>query len=205
MQYNVELKKAADSFQWWLIDWVKVLRPSQNSISRQRSQANLSAWYEKEQKNLTTEARIHQSEQINVLHHNQRQKLKPGLVASYIRPGNGEGLLACCKYKTGLVNTFSLPLDRSKSDDPPKKLVLLWPIVLVRTYPLHDATGHQFLDCDDRSRICNAPHSARHKSVTWPTYSDTHPLTARAHTGLSLVLYRYILLIAFGHVAAGVT
>ena len=58
-----------------------------------------------------------------------------------------------CIAKTGLVNTCSV---RVKSGPNPTT-----DLAVVdrsrKNLPLRDATGRQFLDCGDRSWICNAP------------------------------------------------
>jgi len=75
----------------WLIDWVKVLRPTRHKIGHFGDQTNLLAWSEKATPNATKHTFTNQNHCTTT--QNKHKKLKPGLVASYdIRPGNGEGL-----------------------------------------------------------------------------------------------------------------
>jgi len=103
---------------WWFLRlkstaslsyWVNVLGSTRHKIRHfgDVPEANLLAWYGKTKPN-TTNTRIHQSKQM---YHNTKltKKLKPRLLACYIRPGNGEGLLLFwCFINLSLTSLFTL-------------------------------------------------------------------------------------------------
>jgi len=75
----------------WLIDWVKVLRPTRHKIGHFGDASKPISWLGMEKQNLTQQKHAFTNQNKIVQHKINTQKTKTRF-SRLLRPGNGEGL-----------------------------------------------------------------------------------------------------------------